>query len=284
MRDHPVLFSTEMVQAILEGRKTQTRRVVNTNKKGWDAQQFNLVSTKTLTSQFVINSIAKDKMHKELIGFHAFFDDNGSHLGTKCPYGQPGDLLWVRETFSIFRDAFLFKADEPHIFKGIKYKPSIYMPKVFSRIWLQNFEVKVERVADISEEDAIAEGCTYSEILEGYECFTCNMGGHLGSWELCEDGAFPTARQSFKSLWQSINGKPKPIQHLENGKLVTTGYIVYPFDEESAKPFAGRTIWRNKPLTVVVNPWVWVIKFKELSRTGKPEFCTCEMKPETSKP
>lgn len=137
------------------------------------------------------------------------------------------------------------------------------MPKPAARIWNEIEQVKVERVADISEEDAKAEGA--KKAIQWM---------HTGEIEYLEEGhlAYDSAlyRLGFKKLWNSINGKPKPQQSIENGKLITTGYTVYPFDEESAKSFAGKTKWRGKPLTVIINPWVWVVKFKVLSKTGKP--------------
>ena len=135
------------------------------------------------------------------------------------------------------------------------------MPKEAARLWLENVDVTLERVADISEEDAIEEGVKYDGIGHEWICYdntTC---------------CFETAKDSFRSLWQRINGKPKPIQRKINGKLTTTGYIVYPFDNEAAKTFYDRTGWNFKPLKVIMNPWVWVIKYKELSQTGKPQIC-----------
>jgi len=128
MKSRPILFSTDMVQAILAGKKTQTRRIVKSR-----------------------------------------------HFLKNCPYGQPGDQLWVRETFKTvekpIRDSgsgaimaydtpeYIYKADKlPHIQKLIKWKPSIFMPREASRITLEITDIRVEKLHNITEEDAIAEG------------------------------------------------------------------------------------------------------------------------------
>jgi len=139
MKEHPIIFSTEMVKAILEGRKTQTRRVI-----------------KNKTFQLWVDSGFTDKYIKS--------PDNGWH--TECPYGQPGDRLWVRETWrpSQAEGAVWFKAGEWDYTKsrlmtahlshyGLdgknKWKPSIHMPKKYARIWLEIRKIRVERLQEI---------------------------------------------------------------------------------------------------------------------------------------
>lgn len=197
----------------------------------------------------------------------------GGPLGfITCPYGEVGSILWGRET-SVYRhkhDKYYYKADhidsEPYAHNG--WKPSIHMPKAAARIWDEITGIRVERVADISEEDCIAEGIEpVGEKLE--------FGGtqYSGKWYknyLPGGYTFLRPYDSYRSLWQLINGKPKAIQERQNGKLVTIGYEVYPFDEQAAAPFKYLTSWRGKPLTVIANPWVWVIESKQLSVNGKP--------------
>jgi len=153
------------------------------------------------------------------------------------PLCQPGDLLWGRESVNKGQNGkFHYKADELGPLDDVKWTPSIHMPKIAARIWDEVISVRVERVADISESDAQAEGA------EPADC--CGAYFH-----------------GFSKVWQKINGKPKATK---------TGYIVYPFDAEAGKEFEGVTTWKGKPLKVVINPWVWVIETKQLSVTGKP--------------
>jgi hypothetical protein len=134
----PILFSTPMVQAILDGRKTQTRRVIKRQPPISVTDIINIA----------INWIAAYPNRKAIRPFI---------YSTKCPYGQVGDVLWVRETWQkIEGDRFIYKAD-PIIWGG-KWKPSIFMPKEACRILLKVVSIKVERLQDISTNDALAEG------------------------------------------------------------------------------------------------------------------------------
>jgi len=235
-KEIPILYSTFMAQAKLAGRKTQTRRIVKGTALEWlQPGMFN--------PGFV-----------------------GSPENNLCPYGQPGDLLWGRECWAPtvnLENKYWHKASADEMAgKMITWKPSIHMPKSAARIWDEVTGIRVERVADISEKDCIA---------EGIECANHSRSG--GNIYKNYDGKSSYEyhpRDSFRSLWQLINGKPKPIQSKQGGKLITTGYEVYPFDEQAAAEFKGLTTWKGKPLTVITNPWVWVIESKQLSVTGKP--------------
>jgi hypothetical protein len=133
MKERPILFSGPMIRAILDGQKTQTRRVI---KPDW---------WRCLDPE--------DE------------DDRQQALRT-CPYGQPGDRLWVRETWNAdWCDHIIYRADggsakdagygtEP------KWKPSIFMPRWASRLTLEVVDVRVERLQEIDEDDAVAEGAT----------------------------------------------------------------------------------------------------------------------------
>lgn len=204
MKERPILFSSAMVRAILEGRKTMTRRVI------------------------------KDV-------------DRARHLNAAgnsgCPYGQPGDRLWVRETFFALgrwetrfnakkrrdewhfvdmtdpsENGYLYVADgisntgafikrrsdfEPMYWK----RPAIFMPRWASRIDLEITGVRVERLQDISVDDCLAEGIDRSQIGE---MTYITMPSHM--------------RERFKKLWESING----------------------------------------PGSWDANPWVWVVEFKRV--------------------
>ncbi len=152
MKERPILFKGEMVRAILDGRKTQTRRVMK--------QQF----TEGETGDFM------EIAHAMKDGIAYFWESEYPEEGSdqiKCPYGRPGDRLWVRETFnSDWCDKTIFKADggsakaagfsaEP------KWKPSIHMPRWASRINLEITNVRVERLCEIIPHDALAEGVDY---------------------------------------------------------------------------------------------------------------------------
>lgn len=169
MKQRPILFSTPMVQAIMDGRKTMTRR------------------------------IAKDKMLQD--SKNEFYDEEFLLLTMKqCPFGQVGDVLWVRETTYNEADkdeapAYVYRASNPDwiMTSGGKWKPSIFMPKDACRIFLKITNTRVERLMDISREDARAEGV---ERINGAQ-FKNYVDGTSTYNE----------RTSFYSLWESINGK-----------------------------------------------------------------------------
>ena len=161
----PILFSTEMVQAILEGRKTQTRRLhgldeIKKNPNDWTFYYFSKDDKRT----FAHFRKQEDNKIKSIFG--------------TSPY-QIGDILWVRETFfncSSFKEYPLFSEIKGNFcyktndFIGChKWKPSIYMPKKAARIFLEVTNVRVERLQDISEEDVIAEGVKMIKKGEKYE-------------------------------------------------------------------------------------------------------------------
>ena len=175
MKEHPILFSTEMVIAILEGRKTQTRRVVKPQPDKHSGHAYRVDTDRYLTPSFL----------DEIPDPACFF--------VECPYGLPGDRLWVRETWANAPRGFIYKADfwpVPWADSVIDiptgqtipliWKPSIHMPRIASRILLEVVSVWVEQVQDISEGDIIAEGCP-SDYLLGI------------NW--------------FRPLWDSINEK-----------------------------------------------------------------------------
>jgi hypothetical protein len=166
-----------MVRAILDGRKTQTRRVINpqpyydTNPAG-----HNILIWKCGGSA---------RTSQEISGY--------------CPYGQPGDRLWVRETWEYFEDAnsvehTIYKADNPD-YSG-KWRPSIFMPRWASRITLEIVNVRVERVQDISEGDARAEGFPITWDGKPYD----PPSPEIDRWQ-GYGGA------SFCLKWNSINAK-----------------------------------------------------------------------------
>lgn len=243
MKELPILFSTPMVQANLDGRKTMTRRIVKPQPS---------------------NGLQKGA------GDPGWYDTDYEctfHTGKyiKCPYGQPGDLLWVRETWCLpslfdgFEKDYYFKAgfsvsDIKDRNASQNWRPSIHMPKAAARIWSQVEEIRVERLQDISEEDAISEGILPAENSKSlflyYDKYSMKLlaGGEMKTkfvnGEKVRIGAgYTGALSSFRSLWTYING----------------------------------------PESWDANPWVWVVMYKILSTSGKPELETLNLKPETAK-
>lgn len=257
MNEHPILFSAPMVQANLDDRKTMTRRMTGLDK---------------------IND------NPDVYEYHGMLPDNpyihvfarmwkGNHVETvhmKCIYGKTGDLLWVRETVGKqwssdsvggCKTKFIYKADGTELQLGMHWKPSIHMPKAASRIWLEVEEVLVERLNEISSQDAIHEGIENSS--------PATWKDYLNKDSYCENPIM-----SFKSLFISINGKPSPNREIGNyGNILSYTAIAWDqedFDKNWSK-FNG--IYHNKPLEVIINPWVWVVRYKVLSTTGKPDMC-----------
>lgn len=186
--DRPILFSAPMVRAILAGTKTQTRRVF----KG---------SLHDL-SMWIANTT------------------NNPNVKVRCPYGQPGDRLWVRETWMDLQGTGIQRrtgdpsryaygadtlpgsyGDEVRKEYGLKWRPSIHMPRAASRITLEITGVRVERLQDISEADAIAEG------IEQMPCEVPDT--KLWRNYTPDNGWTPRVaipQNSYRSLWESING------------------------------------------------------------------------------
>jgi hypothetical protein len=144
----PILFNAEMVRAILDGRKTQTRRVVKPRHGG------------------------HLKLHDDVGGVKRLCERDGSLCrGLKPPY-EPGDILWVRETWreefeysgTYDRSLYFYKASDPE-YTG-QWSPSIHMPKEAARIFLRVTDVRVERLHDITNADALREGASEKTAMD----------------------------------------------------------------------------------------------------------------------
>lgn len=249
MNEKPIIFSGSMVQAILDGRKTQTRRVIRGlgNRPHYDR----LLGEWTLSEppcRYTGTELWQMRGASPSVGDWIWIlqtaADDFATYPLKCPYGKPGDRLWVRETWNRDErneDCLFYAADyaivphpKAHTVKPATYpgcKPSIHMPRWASRINLTVLDVGVERVQDISEEDAIAEGVGHGfQMNAGWPDYQ-HIDKH-GVCSLTQD----TARMSFASLWDSINAK---------------------------RGFG----WD-------VNPWVWVVTFRiasEISQTPRKQ-------------
>ena len=189
MKELPILFSGDMVRAILDGKKTQTRRVI----------------TQRLDDRPLVKAVWQGREPGKALlrfGSRPITDE----MNVPCPYGQPGDLLYLRETWATHRGfdgmkpselaydgggrpTVNYRADplDGHLSSRGKWRPSIHMPKAFARIWLRVTEVRVERVQEISDEDSHAEGITDAE-----PNFLWIKG---------------RARNRFRTLWDSTNAK-----------------------------------------------------------------------------
>lgn len=214
VRERPILISGPMVRAILAGAKTQTRRVIKPQP-----------------------NVATD--------LERFVDEawQTGWIDVPCPHGAPGDRLWVRETFycddyrypnvpeaersdGAWRESLLyFRADVPSGEfadagywgePGGRWTPSIHMPRWASRITLEVTSVRVERLHDITEEDARAEGVDPEPGMERWRNYVSEFEG-VRTTCAC-------ARDSFFSLWESINGTA----------------------------------------SLAANPWVWVVGFRRV--------------------
>lgn len=194
-KERPILFSGPMVRAILAGTKTQTRRVVKP-PHSWVTPYADGDKAK-----------AFELFHAEVTGgFWIAADlnwDTGDHW--QCgderlsPNYLPGDRLWVKETFAETDNGRFYRADgeefldaDGGIFSG-PWKPSIFMPRWASRLTLEITSVRVERLQDITEEDAIAEGV--EKLSHGFRDYSGKLDAQLGQ-----------ATTSYATLWESING------------------------------------------------------------------------------
>lgn len=179
----PILFNAEMVKAILEGRKTQTRRIIKpqpTNPR-WN-----------------------------FIGWFGWDDGHGRCMKAPC---NPGDILWVRETH--FKDAgrYMYFAnyakDEKFYRDGqevkIRWVPSIHMPKEAARIFLLVKEVRVERLQDITLTGAMVEGC------DGTICNHIDANPELGCTDCYNTGWLERPDHEFAQLWDTTI-KPADLQ------------------------------------------------------------------------
>jgi len=215
MRELPILFSSEMVRAILDGRKSMTRRIIKPQPM-WIAEPNIPFKTPDADPKGII----------------------------RCPYGQPGDRLWVRETWYYeshmheltagepdlpsgrYKHRYIFRADCPDypVDVGVGehgWKPSIFMPREAARIWLEVTDVRVERLQEITWKDVEAEGLRPINNPLIYED---------------KETTFSIYQNDFINLWNDI---------------------AYKNDKTRFKTECGKYTWDE-------NPWVWIIEFKRL--------------------
>ena len=173
MKETGLMFKAPLVRAILEGRKTQTRRVAKP------------VKHPDLGNLYTPGALAMGREPQHVID-------------RACPMGQPGDRIYVRETFSRHPEwgQLAFRADGEEFEDADgwlwepKWIPSIHMPKDLARIWLEITGVRLERIQDISEADALAEGARFE----------------LASIDSVRIGATASFLSGFRNIWESTGG------------------------------------------------------------------------------
>lgn len=207
MKERGMIFNADMVRAILDGRKTQTRRIMKPQPEPcprgghwWPSNVF-----KTMLH-------VEDEMQNGKGGW-------GGLVGDACPFGDVGDRIWVREAFASglsTKSTLAYRAThkredlEDGFYDTIKWTPSIHMPRWASRILLEITDVRVERLNAISEEDAIAEG------MQGVICPCCKGDSEYSTSQYDAETlavvdeipcrACESNRSKFFTLWDSIYG------------------------------------------------------------------------------
>jgi hypothetical protein len=191
MKYHPMIFNGALIPRLLDGSKTMTRRLV---KEIWQLLPLEIPA-----------------YQKEAL--------------KKCPFGQIRERIYVRETWAeVPGEGYVYRATDPEwgTEEVLTWRPSIHMPRAASRITLEITGLKVERLGDISEEDALAEGCSETEEWRMWSIFTDRCTANRGGEEpvIGEDEGFGkilayrdqvvsphrSARDAFQTLWNSIYG------------------------------------------------------------------------------
>ncbi len=223
MKEHPILFKPEMVRALLAGRKTQTRRLATKDQSTTKIEWVKDYPTWP--------HLWKDRKRKRYSGW---IKQCGSPIDIplKCPYGVPGDQLWVRETWRQLDGSIQYRADADKDIpwsKTLKWKPSIHIKRDDSRINLEVTSIRAERVQDISKKDAMAEGLVEinKSFLMDPECLKIPVKYTNGTFFNDEKyWGHDNPKGAYASYFEEINGKEA---------------------------------WDS-------NPWVWVIGFNLMNR------------------
>lgn len=249
MMEKPILFNTEMVRAILDGRKTQTRRLIRPQPEG----QMCYVAAGSHYGKW--HHMSEDCARAWDVDLSRI--SKGKDRYWKSPY-DANDRLYVRETWKqatggtagpgLF-DTFLFKADEPQDTTGLMaegcWHPSIHMPKAAARIWLEVNRVRVERLQDITEEDAKAEGI--SRVFD-----------YLSDEQFQNDIVrFDPDAKKEAFGWTN---------YLHGDRRDTYGYSDYqsPVDSFGSLWDSTVRIGDMEQYGWNANPWVWVIEFERV--------------------
>lgn len=199
MKERPILFSAPMVRAILAGDKTQTRRIIKRPPN--DPHHLRIIGPSGAVHYTRPEGDKLVEEARQTSGYRVL--TCAEWLAEQCKLGRPGDRLWVRETWGYNPDHpgmpwhACYRADPGMEYDGIKWKPSIHMPRAACRIKLEITGVRVERLQSISREDSAAEG-------------TCHLSREEYSEKL-DDGTTVIQKhmwpeENFGRLWEKING------------------------------------------------------------------------------
>ena len=257
MKDHQILMTGENVLAILEGRKTQTRRIIKPQPA---------ISVDTAKCMNIKGS--REWKYFQKISEAVI---QGISDWIVCPYGKPGDRLWVKEaicgrlpeTGQQKKELVHYKADGAKVMLHFadgdsspvawEYKnktlPAMFMQKRFTRLWLEVKSVRAERLQEISWEDCRAEGCRPEFTKKVKNCGHPDCKGvHYGE------------KWAFRELWDSIYAKPKLCKHNPYTNEIEVCYVGYPWDEIRT----AKTLPSGKKEYIVGNPMVWPIELERI--------------------
>lgn len=201
MRERPILFSDEMVRAILDGRKTETRRVVKPELPTWEQAGDRYGFWRIRSGRFVVTGSCSAELVRraEVRLFGRSRLESVATRGLRSPYGAPGDLLYVRECWSyepggtvIYRSDYDAESLATIAKAANIWRPSIHMRKADARIWLRVAEVRIERLQEITVSDIRAEGVKPESDIGPMD--VAGIYDHRGAY-----------RDAWISLWDSIN-------------------------------------------------------------------------------
>ncbi|HBR5527454.1 TPA: morphogenetic protein [Klebsiella pneumoniae] len=203
MKERGMIFNGEMTRAILDGRKTQTRRIMKVQPSE-DFTPMNMALETDYKARWYTPGVVDKDGYLQPASKKVFGVSNENE-GYSCPFGAVGDRIWVRETWARYNidqnsHDIAYRATTPADWpEEGRWRPSIHMPRWASRILLEITNVRVERLNAISEEDAEAEGIDMEALYDSQDCYDCiadhNMTGR------------PTVTGAFKYLWESIYGE-----------------------------------------------------------------------------
>ena len=199
VKSHPIIMSAESVRAILDLRKIVTRRVIKPQP-----DQPNRECPLKCNEWRWATSVWYGQQGRNVRRRYGSLAEMLDWLSEHSPYGQPGDRLWVRETWTHIRDFpapcnIVYRADPEtqtagyaRVMRGRKWKPSIHMPKWAARIWLEVTETRAERLQDMTSADACAEGIS----IGIHDARHIGRAGHITCWI-----------SKYAELWDSLNAK-----------------------------------------------------------------------------